>query len=102
MPRRPETTEIAVTLFIRGDSPRGRRAAACVRKLATGEPGLSVTVVDVSCEPDAAERAHVVATPTLLRTRPEPLRRLIGDMSDIDLVRRLLVEDVQGSEEVTS
>lgn len=33
-------------------------------------------------DPEAAEDARIVATPTLVREHPEPIRRLVGDLSD--------------------
>ena len=33
-------------------------------------------------DPEAAERDRVLATPTLIKALPPPLRRIIGDLSD--------------------
>lgn len=33
-------------------------------------------------DPEAAERDRVLATPTLIKELPPPLRRIIGDLSD--------------------
>lgn len=43
-------------------------------------------IVDVLESPEAAESDRVIATPTLVRHRPEPVRRLVGDLSDRTLV----------------
>jgi circadian clock protein KaiB len=42
--------------------------------------------VDVLEDPEAAETERVLATPTLIKRLPPPLRRVIGDMSDKDKV----------------
>lgn len=43
-------------------------------------------VVDVLERPDLAEEDRVFATPALVRRSPEPVRKLIGDLSDRELV----------------
>jgi len=42
----------------------------------------SLEVIDVLEQPDRAEEAKVLATPTLLKLLPPPLRRIVGDLSD--------------------
>lgn len=43
-------------------------------------------IVDVLERPDLAEADGIFATPTLVRRSPAPVRKLIGDLSDRDLV----------------
>jgi circadian clock protein KaiB len=43
---------------------------------------LDVEVVDVAKHPAMAKRDKVLATPTLVRRLPAPVRRIIGDLSD--------------------
>jgi circadian clock protein KaiB len=45
-----------------------------------------LTIVDVLERPHVAEDERIVATPTVIRRRPTPTRRLIGDLSDIGKV----------------
>lgn len=40
-----------------------------------------VTVIDLKENPEAAFREQIVATPTLIRELPPPLRKIIGDLS---------------------
>lgn len=40
--------------------------------------GYDLTVVDIAEDPERAETDGVVATPTLIRERPEPRRRFVG------------------------
>jgi circadian clock protein KaiB len=37
-------------------------------------------------DPEAAERDKILATPTLIKQLPPPLRRVIGDLSDKEKV----------------
>ena len=41
-------------------------------------------VIDVYEHPEATRELQVIATPTLVKVLPEPLRRIIGDLSDKD------------------
>ncbi|MDX2194384.1 MAG: circadian clock KaiB family protein [Gemmatimonadales bacterium] len=72
------------TLFVTGQTPRSQRAIANLRALCEEQlPGAyELNVVDVLEQPDLAERARVLATPTLVKDLPPPPRRVIGDLSD--------------------
>jgi circadian clock protein KaiB len=43
-------------------------------------------VIDVLERPQLAEDEKIMATPTLIKQLPPPLRRIIGDLSDKDKV----------------
>jgi circadian clock protein KaiB len=42
-------------------------------------------VIDLMINPRLAKEDQIVAIPTLVRKLPEPLRRIIGDLSDTEL-----------------
>jgi circadian clock protein KaiB len=48
---------------------------------------VDLTIVDVRAQPALVVQDQVLATPTLIKNLPEPLRRLVGDLSDTDRVR---------------
>jgi circadian clock protein KaiB len=79
-------------LYTTGATPRSIRAVRNMvdfcRKNLTGRYRLRV--VDLYDEPAEAALAQVVAAPTLLKLRPSPVRRMIGDMSDETQLRRAL------------
>jgi circadian clock protein KaiB len=50
-----------------------------------------VILLDVAAEPEAAERAGVIATPTLIRRQPKPEIQIIGDFSDREAVLSALL-----------
>ena len=52
--------------------------------------GSTLEIIDVSREMDATARAQVLAIPTLVRVKPEPVRRIIGDLSEPQKVLTLL------------
>jgi circadian clock protein KaiB len=75
-------------LFVVGRTARAEVAlqhlrAVCAKFLRDRH---EIRVVDVLEDPVAAERANVVATPTLIRRSPPPERRLVGDLSVTETV----------------
>jgi circadian clock protein KaiB len=76
-----------LTLYVTGQSARSQRAVANLRELCAGlGDRCELTVVDVLERPQAAEDERILATPTVIRRLPLPLRRVIGDLSDRDKV----------------
>lgn len=72
-----------LTLFITGASLRSARAVANARAFCDDELGIyELEVVDLYEAPGRASEHQVVAAPTLIRNKPQPIRRVIGDMSD--------------------
>jgi circadian clock protein KaiB len=73
-------------LYVAGPGPRTEAALQSVRS-ACARPHpvrYEVEIVDLSEQPDAAEHAGVVVTPTLVRVQPGPERRWIGDFAVAD------------------
>jgi circadian clock protein KaiB len=75
-------------LFVSGSSPRSTAAVANVRALCDEHlrGRYDLEVIDLYQRPDLARKEQVLAAPTLVRELPEPVRRLVGDMSDEDRV----------------
>ena len=75
-------------LYVAGGSTASARALATIERLCRLhlDGRHELTVVDVLRDPEAAEAARVVATPTLVREAPAPVRRIVGDLSDHELV----------------
>jgi circadian clock protein KaiB len=75
-------------LFVTGSTPRSARAIENMRKIC--EENLhgqyDLEVVDVYANPEATRELQIIATPTLVKILPEPLRRIIGDLSDREKV----------------
>lgn len=45
-----------------------------------------IEVIDVQEDPEAAEREQILAIPTLVRKQPLPVRRIVGDLSNVERV----------------
>src|SRR4051812_29458777 len=73
-------------LFIAGTTARSMRAVANIRKLCEEHlAGIyDLDVIDVAENPQLATDEQIVATPTLIKKLPQPLRRFIGDLSQKD------------------
>jgi len=92
---------LRIVLYVTGDTTRSAEAIANlqeIQKLLSGQ--CEITVVDVLEHPELAEREKILATPTLVKVAPPPLRRLIGDLSDKALVLSLL--DLGGGLSISS
>jgi circadian clock protein KaiB len=46
--------------------------------------GYTVEVVDLLANPRLAKEDQIVAIPTLVRKLPDPVRKIIGDLSDVE------------------
>ena len=81
-------SDYILTLYVSGTSPRAERAIANLRRICEEELGgrYKLDIVDVIEHPEVAERERILATPTLIKQLPPPLRRVIGDLSDKDKV----------------
>lgn len=75
--------EYRLELYVVGHSAKGHDAEANIRRIcATHLAGrYELEVTDVLESPDSAEEANIVATPTLVRWRPLPVRVIVGDLS---------------------
>ena len=82
-------------LYVTGNTPRAEQAIANLRRICEEELGgkYQMLVIDVLERPQLAEDEKILATPTLVKHLPPPLRRIIGDLSDVDKV--LLGLDIQ-------
>jgi circadian clock protein KaiB len=80
----PGKESVALCLYVTGATPGSSRAVACLKgfceKFLKGRYALEV--IDVYQQPHLAEGDRILATPTLIRKFPLPLRRLVGDLSD--------------------
>ena len=71
-------------LFITGQTIRSGRAIANLRRILEKELGMEyeLIIIDVLEQPQDAEHEKILATPTLIKEFPPPVRRIIGDLSD--------------------
>ena len=87
--------KVKLMLYVTGQTPNSQRAIANMRRVCEEELGgeYDLVIIDVLERPQLAEDERILATPTLIKELPLPLRRVIGDLSDTDKV--LLGLDLQ-------
>jgi circadian clock protein KaiB len=75
-------------LFVTGKTPRAELAIANLRRICEEElqGRYELQIIDVIEDPQLAEDERILATPTLIKRLPLPLRRVIGDLSDKEKV----------------
>ena len=80
---RRDRTKHVLRLYVTGMTPKSTRAIANVRKLCEKylEGSYELDVIDIYQQPTLAKGEQIIATPTLIKKLPLPLRKLIGDMS---------------------
>jgi circadian clock protein KaiB len=88
-----DETAYDLTLFVSGASGLSARAIDDVRLLCDRhlDARSCLTVVDIHAEPGAALSRGVTVVPTLVRTQPLPVRRVVGDLSQTRRVLSILL-----------
>jgi circadian clock protein KaiB len=71
-------------LFIAGYTPASMAAISSLKVLEQEflPPNSNLEIIDLLENPDAGRRDHVLAIPTLVRVKPPPVRRIIGNLND--------------------
>jgi circadian clock protein KaiB len=78
-------------LYVTGRAPPSARAIANLQDICNSHmagAAYSLEVVDVLKDPQRAETDKILATPMLIRRKPPPVRRILGDLSDTSRVLR--------------
>ena len=72
-------------LFLAGATDRSRQALLRVRQLCEGElkGHCELEVIDIYQQPSLARAYQIVATPTLIKELPPPVRRFIGNLHNL-------------------
>ena len=75
-------------LYITGKTPKSERTITNLKEICERDlKGLyELQIIDVLENPQLAENEKILATPTLIKDLPPPLRRIIGDLSSSDKV----------------
>jgi circadian clock protein KaiB len=78
------TGRYVLRLFVAGATARSCQAILRVRQLCKAElkGNCKLEVIDIYQQPELARHNQIVATPTLIKASPRPVRRFIGNLSD--------------------
>ena len=85
---RGQSADWILRLYVAGQNPKSLTAFANLKKICEEHLGrsYSIEVVDLSKHPQLAANDQIVALPTLIRKLPEPIKRIIGDLSNLESV----------------
>ncbi len=75
-------------LYVTGMTPRSTEAFASIKDICEQhlKGHYDLEVIDIYQHPKLAKDEQIIAVPTLVKKLPAPLRKLIGNLSDVDRV----------------
>lgn len=85
----PESSELwELRLYVAGQTPNSVRAFANLRRICEEhlKGKYNIEVIDLLESPQLAAGDQILAVPTLVRKLPEPLKKIIGDLSNTERV----------------
>ena len=81
-------SEYVLRLYVSGSTLKSARAVENIKRICEEhlKNRYHLEVIDIYQQTDLARGDQIVAVPTLIRRRPLPMRRLIGDLSNTENV----------------
>jgi len=75
-------------LYVAGQTTKSLAAVSNLKRVCEAYlPGrYEINVIDLAQDPQLAASDQILAIPTLVRRLPEPLKRIIGDLSNLEKV----------------
>ena len=80
--------EIVLRLYIAGQSPRSLAAISNLKKICADfmKANYRIELIDLMKNPAMAQDHQILAIPTLVRSLPVPISKIIGDLSNVEQV----------------
>lgn len=80
--------QYVLRLVIAGTTHRSNQAVANLKAICDQYlPGrYELEIIDIYQQPELAAGLQVIAAPTLVKKRPLPLRKLVGNLSEVDRI----------------
>jgi circadian clock protein KaiB len=87
-PEKPAPEVIELRLYVAGQTPKSLAALSNLRRICSEyvDERYHIEVIDLLKNPALAQGDQIIAIPTLVRSLPQPLRRIIGDLSNTERV----------------
>lgn len=96
-----EPAPVHLRLYVTGRTPAALEAIAAARdlerELLRDFGACAMDIIDVLDDPGAAVRDGVYATPTIIRLKPGPVRRIFGRIAGVSLRGELQLDDTASS-----
>ena len=92
VPRKNKTVSVEkkwqLRLYVAGQSLNSMTAFANLKKICKEhlEDQYSIEIIDLLVNPQLAKGDQILAVPTLVRKLPEPIKKIIGDLSNTERV----------------
>jgi circadian clock protein KaiB len=79
---------VHLRLYVAGQTPKSLSAVANLKKICQeySKQKYRLEVIDLAKKPSMASEHQILAIPTLVRSLPVPIRKIIGDLSNTDQV----------------
>jgi circadian clock protein KaiB len=86
--RNGDTPVIEMKLYVAGQTPKSLAALSNLNKICKEHlhGKYKLQVIDLVKKPQLAQIDQILAIPTLVRKLPVPIRKIIGDLSDLERV----------------
>lgn len=77
-------TPYELRLFVTGSTPNSLRAVHNLKRICDShlQGKYTLEVIDLYQKPEAAKEFNIVAAPTLIKLKPAPMKKLLGDLSN--------------------
>ena len=91
-PKKSETVTVEeswqLRLYVAGQTPKSMAAFANLKRICEEhlEGKYQIEVIDLMVNPQLAMGDQILALPTLVRKLPEPIKKIIGDLSNTERV----------------
>jgi circadian clock protein KaiB len=84
----PAVEQVQLRLYVAGQTPKSLQAFANLKKICEEhlKGRYQIEIIDLIENPQLAKGDQILAIPTLVRKIPEPLRKIIGDLSNTERV----------------
>ncbi len=86
--KKKESETWALRLYVAGQTPKSLTAFANLKKICEEHLAgkYTIEIIDLLENPPLAKGDQILAIPTLVRKLPEPVRKIIGDLSNTERV----------------
>jgi circadian clock protein KaiB len=83
-----DTGKYVLRLYVTGATARSRRAIVNISTICDDylQGRYDLEVIDIHQKPTLAKDEQILAAPTLIKSLPLPLRRIVGDLSNSEKV----------------
>ncbi len=80
-----DSTPLKLRLYVAGQTPKSILALTNIKKICDSHlhHNYELEVVDLLLDPKRSEEDHIVAIPTLVRKHPIPIKKVVGDLSNV-------------------